>query len=524
MQQRSQPINLSHHLSEVAKKRPISPLKGLQRFWGKPGIISLAGGLPSPEYFPFDALRGDGLPANALSSRSRDSNLSWIWNLFSAPSTTTLLLTVPKYPNNPGDINLASALQYGLANGLPQLIDFATQLTKTVFKPAYKEYAVTLHAGNTDGWAKAVTTLCNPGEGVLVSEWTFCTALATMEPYGIRAVKVGMDGEGMCSKSLREVLEGWNVEERGVPRPHVMYIIPVGQNPTGATMGAQRKQEIYDLCVKFDIIIVEDDPYYFLQQGTYTPPHKRKQQRNAWENESDEEYIASLVPSFLRFDYQGRVIRLDTFSKTIAPGARLGWYTCHPIFAERLERMSETSTQQPCGFGQTIITSLLLNWGMSGYFRWLKGIRTQYTERRDYLLDCFEEKFNLETCSSPDGSVPYAAYKKTSVDKTQKGLVLFSFVPPTSGMFVWLRMHFENHPRISECDEETLEQKLWVALAEAGLLLCPGVYFAANPLDEEVKASGHFRLSFSNSEFSELNKAVDILSAVTTKFFQIKDL
>lgn len=61
-------------------------------------------------------------------------------------------------------------------------------------------------------------------------------------------------------------------------------------------------------------------------------------------------------------------------------------------------------------------------------------------------------------------------------------------------------MHFENHPRISECDEETLEQKLWVALAEAGLLLCPGVYFAANPLDEEVKASGHFRLSFSNSE------------------------
>lgn len=63
-------------------------------------------------------------------------------------------------------------------------------------------------------------------------------------------------------------------------------------------------------------------------------------------------------------------------------------------------------------------------------------------------------------------------------------------------------MHFENHPRINDFDEETLEHKLWVALAEAGLLIGPGAFFAADPLDEKVKASGHFRLSFSNSEVS----------------------
>ncbi|PPQ63863.1 hypothetical protein CVT24_009489 [Panaeolus cyanescens] len=524
MQHRGEPIDVSHHLSEIAKKRPLSPLKGLQKYWGKPGIISLAGGLPSPEYFPFETLRADGLPSDTLAAKPK-SGLSWLWNLFSSSNSTTLPITIPKYTSDPASINLATALQYGMARGLPQLQDFVKKFSKVVYQPAYEGYAVLLHAGNTDGWAKVVNTLCNPGEGVLVSEWTYPSAIATMQPYGIRPVKVGMDGEGMSSTSLREVLGGWDAEERGMPRPHVMYIVPVGQNPTGATMHAQRKKEIYDLCVEFDVIIVEDDPYYFLQEGPYAPPHKRSQMRNVMDSVSDEEYIASLVPSFLRFDYQGRVIRLDTFSKTIAPGSRLGWYTCHPLFAERIERVAETSTQQPCGFGQSIITSLLLNWGLPGYFRWLRGIRAQYTDRRDYLLDCFQEKFHLETCTSPmsiwDGSVSYAAYAKTSrgSDEKQRG-PMFSFVPPTSGMFLWIRMHFENHPRFKDENEETLEQKLWVALAEAGLLIGPGVMFSADPPNENVKASGHFRLSFSNSENEELKKAVDIFSTVTRKFFK----
>lgn len=66
----------------------------------------------------------------------------------------------------------------------------------------------------------------------------------------------------------------------------------------------------------------------------------------------DRTFIDSLAPSFLKFDYQGRVVRLDSFSKTIAPGSRLGWFTCNPVFAERFERQAETSTQNPCGFGQ----------------------------------------------------------------------------------------------------------------------------------------------------------------------------
>lgn len=94
-----------------------------------------------------------------------------------------------------------------------------------------------------------------------------------------------------------------------------------------------------------DVIICEDDPYYFLQEGKYIPPAERKRVakqtalvKKAAAAEDSEHFIANLEQSFLKIDYQGRVIRMDTYSKTVAPGARLGWFTCNPMFAERLER------------------------------------------------------------------------------------------------------------------------------------------------------------------------------------------
>jgi aromatic amino acid aminotransferase I / 2-aminoadipate transaminase len=96
-----------------------------------------------------------------------------------------------------------------------------------------------------------------------------------------------------------------------------MYTIPVGQNPTGAvsesrlqydrsadftmqTMWGARKKEIYDICVEFDVIIVEDDPYYFLQVGPYTPKPNRPTKPEGSEDDDPAEHIASLAPSFLK--------------------------------------------------------------------------------------------------------------------------------------------------------------------------------------------------------------------------------
>ena len=239
-------VDLSHHLSKVARERTLSPLKGLQRYYGKPGMISLAGGwiyfvplritrltislriiqgLPSPAYFPFDSISADVLISNSFST-SADSEkkgpFSWIWALFSNRKDSTSLITIPKYPRDPADLNLATSLQYSLASGHPRLRQLLYEFTRTVYKPAYSNFATMVHTGNTDGWNKAFLTLCNPGEGVLTSTWTYPSAIATILPYGSSPVPVPMDGQGMRSDSLRSILAGWDEVARRMPR----YISP----------------------------------------------------------------------------------------------------------------------------------------------------------------------------------------------------------------------------------------------------------------------------------------------------------
>jgi len=436
-------------------------------------------------------------------------------------------VVIPKYPDNPDDISLSVALQYGMATGLVPLQKIIKEFSGKVFQPAYENFTTLVHTGNTDAWSKAVLTLCNPGEGVLASEWTYPSAMASMKPYGITPVPVAMDSQGMRSDALRTVLAEWDQDARGMARPHVLYTVPVGQNPTGATMATARKKEIYEVCVEFDIIIVEDDPYYFLQEGPYVPKASRKRETPLDRLSEEERYVASLAPSFLKFDYQGRVIRLDTFSKTIAPGCRLGWFTCNPMFAERLERQGETTTQAPCGFGQSMVTAILLNWKYDGYIRWLRGLGVQYTQRRDFLVDCLADEFHLQILPGTSGVWSDCDVYGASL-KPKRGIfseksnptarTLFSFVPPTAGMFVWLKLHFEHHPAFTTLGYKALEMKLWTELAEAGVLFGFGAMFSAAPVDDNTKGPGHFRISFSNLEFDEMKRAVSIFGSVLRDF------
>lgn len=108
----------------------------------------------------------------------------------------------------------------------------------------------------------------------------------------------------------------------------------------------ERRREIYHICQQFDIIIVEDDPYWFLQYPSAAEEERRS--RGEYSPKSTPvpttvasggyKFLDSLVPSYLSIDVDGRVIRLDTFSKSIAPGCRLGWLTAQPAFIERFER------------------------------------------------------------------------------------------------------------------------------------------------------------------------------------------
>jgi DNA-binding transcriptional MocR family regulator len=123
----------------------------------------------------------------------------------------------------------------------------------------------------------------------------------------------------------------------------------MGHNPTGILLSVERRKALYAICSKYDVIIVEDDPYFYLQYPSAAkeeaasrnepPPYEDEGLDLPTEKPSSGyAFLDSLVPSFLSVDTDGRVVRLDTFSKTIAPGCRLGWITAQPDLIEKFVR------------------------------------------------------------------------------------------------------------------------------------------------------------------------------------------
>lgn len=137
----------------------------------------------------------------------------------------------------------------------------------------------------------------------------------------------------------------------------------MGHNPTSGILSVERRKEIYAIASKYDVIIVEDDPYWYLQypsavveeaksRGLEVSPSAARPTYKPTKS-SGYQFLDSLTPSFLSIDTDGRVIRLDTFSKTIAPGCRMGWITAQPAIIERLLRYA--SSIRPQHVTQTLL-------------------------------------------------------------------------------------------------------------------------------------------------------------------------
>jgi aromatic amino acid aminotransferase I / 2-aminoadipate transaminase len=206
---------------------------------------------------------------------------------------------------------------------------------------------------------------------------------------------------------------------------------------------------------------------------------------------------------------------------------RLGWFTCSPLFADRLERIGETSTQNPCGLGQAFFMALISQWTFDGYVRWLRGLRTQYKHRRDFFIDCLADEFDLfttpasATAASDHTFTVLSAYARegSTYGKTTRRPLL-SFVPPSLGMFIWLELYFGDV--LDETDEDssvkTAAHQFWERLADAGVLAVPGWFFfperyavdgnnggASVPAPPSASVDGrigHIRLSYTPADVS----------------------
>ncbi|KAK4052449.1 hypothetical protein OIV83_002251 [Microbotryomycetes sp. JL201] len=498
-------IDLSSHLSALARARQPSPLKQMIQYMAQPGMTSFAGGLPHPAYFAFDSLSVDAYPPHAELS------------IDAGQPRDMVKLSATRY-GEPGS-DLSVALQYGSAHGYAPLVKFVREWAQAVYTPATSDWEVLLHNGNTDAWAKIVRLLCDPGDWILVEEFTFPSSQGVWIPMGVKGARVKMDSLGMRSDDLRTVLSTWEETHPGVKRPHVMYVVPVGSNPTGTTMNAQRRQEIYALCAEFDVIIVEDDPYSALQFAEYTPGAEPKVP-------TAEEFKSSMVPSFLKFDYQGRVIRLESFSKTLAPGNRCGAFIAQPAFVERLIRSTEVETQSPSGWSAIIISSLLHQWGISGYLTWLARLKTEYEIRRNDMVDAVFASFDVKDAAASgvkdaEGLVAFA--KGTNVP-------VFSFVPPSGGMFLWIKVYLSKSPVWSsyeskEDPERAFVDDLMEQLIADNVLLVPGYHYypfigadklttAAQGLPAGV---GYFRLAYSMTVKEQMQAGIQRMADVFVK-------
>ncbi|EPS95176.1 hypothetical protein FOMPIDRAFT_1054423 [Fomitopsis schrenkii] len=495
----STPVDLSHHLSAEARLRKPNAMKQIWRLARrKPNMISLANGDPHSSLYPIQSLT-----FNVASVNEKDPVATWRTGGPSAPthSLTSSRDAAPVLP-------VRTAFQYTTGAGLTETQAAVTELTRFYHNPP--DHIATLTLGNGDGVTKCFRLLGSPGDHFLADEFTFSSLANAAVPHGIKWVSVKIDEGGLIPEELENTLENWP-EERG-PRPHVLYTVPCGQNPTGSTLTVERRKKIYELARRFDLLIIEDDPYYYLQYTSKTAS-PGAHATPAGPDSTSELSPRGLAPSFVSLDVDGRVLRVDSFSKVFAPGMRLGFITSSPFFHAHLVALTDSSTQHPHAFGQLFLTELLgpAGWTLAGFDAWVSSLRDEYRRRRDLFLAIFAREIaplNLVDASEPE-----------------------------AGMFVWTKIHVERHPRFrkepgavkgARTNCRQLMEQLFELCLDNGLVVMPAWVFAlpTDPKYEDPENSiedrmNYFRLTFAGTE-EAMEGGLKILGQTLQEFFEDK--
>ncbi|KAH9994164.1 PLP-dependent transferase [Xylariaceae sp. FL0662B] len=473
----------NHLLSQESLARGPCVLKLAAKHLAKPGLISLGGGLPSATNFPIDRLSMRiPTPPHFGVSETAEFGQDVTAGKYDATRTAD------------GVYDLAIALNYGQSVGAAQLLRWVTEHTELVSRPPYADWRCALTIASTGALEQALRMFCDRarGDALLTEEYSFSTALETAAPLGIPVFGVPMDAQGLRPDELDRILSTWDESARaGARKPSVLYTVPSGQNPTGATQGAQRRRDIYEVCRKHDVFILEDEPYYFLQMPAYaggadadptSPPPPA----------SVEEFLGGLLPSLLSMDVDGRVLRMDSFSKVVVPGSRLGWITASEQVVERYIRHAEVCSQGPSGLSQLLMYKLVDEaWGHDGYLRWLMHLRQEYTRRRDAILAACEKYLPRD---------------------------IVSWVPPAAGMFLWLQVDHTQHPDAGTKSILEIEAEIFDLCIEKGVLACRGSWFRA---EQERPPSGlFFRTTFAAASEVDMATAIERFGAAVRQSFR----
>jgi 2-aminoadipate transaminase len=212
----------------------------------------------------------------------------------------------------------AAALQYGPTRGYAPLLEsLLGMLDARAIHTTLDELLIT--SGSQQGIDLTARLLVNPGDVVLVELPTFTGGIAAFRNVRAEVVGVPQREDGIDLDALDEI---WLRESRAGRRVKLLYLIPNFQNPTGVLLARGKRLQLLEWSERRDVLLVEDDPYgslYFEDVAT-----------------------AADTRPIRADDRTGRVIYLSTFSKTLAPGFRVGWMVAAPALIDRLETAKQS--------------------------------------------------------------------------------------------------------------------------------------------------------------------------------------
>ncbi|MGF7059215.1 PLP-dependent aminotransferase family protein [Brassicibacter mesophilus] len=310
-----------------------SEIRELLKLTQRPEVISFAGGLPAPELFPIEIMKD--IAKEVL------------------------------------DENGHKALQYGTTEGhLPLREMIAKRMAKVGIDVTADNILIT--SGSQQGLDFSGKIFLDPGDVVLCESPSYLGAINAFKAYQPKFVDVPTDDEGMIMSELEKILET-------TERIKLIYVIPDFQNPSGRTWSIERRKKLVELANKYNLPIVEDNPYGELR------------------------FEGEIPPAVKHFDTEGRVIFLGTFSKTFCPGMRLGWTCADKEALQKYILVKQGADLQASTISQMELAKFLEKYDLDSHIEKIKNV---YRKRRDLMLNTIKEEFPTEVkFTYPEGGL-----------------------------------------------------------------------------------------------------------------------
>lgn len=380
-------------LSKVKK----SEIREILKLTEKPDMISFAGGLPAPQLFPVEEMK------EVTHRVMEDSG--------------------------------CQALQYSTTEGyLPLREQIAHRMNKRYGTKIQPE-EVLMTNGSQQGLDLTGRIFLDEGDVVLCESPTYLGALQAFTVYNPAFKEVPTDDEGMIIEELEKMIESHD-------RIKFIYAIPDFQNPTGRSWSAKRREEFMEVVHKYNIPVIEDNPYGELR----------------FEGED--------LPSLKSMDKKGLVVFLGTFSKTFCPGLRIGWVIAKPELLEKYIMTKQGTDLHTSTLSQQQIAYYIEHYDFDGHIARIKG---SYKKKRDLMMGAIEAHFPKEvTYIKPEGGLFLWVTVPDHIDTKELLLQCIernvAFVPgaaffPNSQIKNTLRINFSN------ASEEEIERGI-LTLAE----------------------------------------------------------